>query len=493
MSGPKAKRRIEVIDQTLRDGPQSWWGMRMQEDMATPVAPLLNEAGYHVVDLVGPNIFDVLIKRHQENPWTTTSAILKGIDKTPVRAAVRSNGLFGFTLSPDSVMDLWVTELCAKGIRSFWIYDGLFQLHKIERLSRLMQAQGAEAVATMLFAESPYHTDAYYEARARELVAIGVDAIELEDASGLLMPERTRTLVRALKSVMGSLPLEVHFHSNTGLAPLNYLIAVEEGAERVHTASQPLACGVSLPSTEVTLDNLKRAGYDVGIDEGTLAPVREHMMRVAEIEGLPVGVPAEFNLAQYDHQLPGGMMGTFLNQLRDRGLEDRLPELLEEISRVRVELGYPVMATPFSQLVGIQAVLNVTGQGERYAVVPDEVLLLLAGHFGDPVAPVDQNVKDRIFSTPEARKFQSWELPQPTLDELRAKFGREVPMDELLLHLMVPSHHIAALRSHAPGKRYTAEAQTLSTLKSFIRSRTGETMTIKTPDLSLSLAGGCHG
>lgn len=158
----------------------------------------------------------------------------------------------------------------------------------------------------------------------------------------------------------------MHFHSNNAMAPVNYLEAVMAGADVVHTASRPLAAGVSLPSTEVTYANLRYAGFDVELDHSLFAPVEEHLRRVADYEGLPIGQPAEFNLLLYRHQLPGGMTGTFKAQLADRGMADRFEEVLDEMSRVRMELGYPVMATPFSQLVGTQAVLNVvTASGCR--------------------------------------------------------------------------------------------------------------------------------
>ncbi len=149
--------------------------------------------------------------------------------------------------------------------------------------------------------------------------------------------------------------MEIHFHSNNAMAPVNYLEGVLAGADRVHTASRPLAAGVSLPSTENTVANLRYAGFDVDLDDSYFAAVEEHLLRVADYEELPVGQPAEYSLFQYRHQLPGGMAGTFKAQLRDRGMEDRFEEVLDEMSVVREELGYPVMATPFSQLVGTQA------------------------------------------------------------------------------------------------------------------------------------------
>ena len=301
---------------------------------------------------MGSSIFEVLVRHCREDPWEQLSSLAAAMPATTVRAGTRSNGIVTFGLTADSVMDLWVQRLCAHGIGSFWIYDGLFDTAKIGRLVKTAQAAGAAALPCILYADSPFHTDDYYAARTRELAALGPDGIELEDAAGLLTPERTRTLVTAIKRAAGDLPVEIHFHSNNALAPLNYLEGLAAGADRVHTASRPLAAGVSLPSTEVTVANLRYAGYDVDLDESRFAAVEQHLLRVAEYEDLPVGQPAEYSLFLYRHQLPGGMTGTFRAQLRERGMEERFEEVLDEMARVRRELGYPVMATPFSSSSG---------------------------------------------------------------------------------------------------------------------------------------------
>ena len=173
---------------------------------------------------------------------------------------------------------------------------------------------------------------------------------------------------------------------------------------------------------------------------------------IAEQEGLPIGQPAEYDLFHYEHQLPGGMTGTLKNQLKDRGIETSLPAILEEIATIRRELGYPVMATPFSQLIGTQAVMNLMTPGERYKFAPDEIITYVLGHYGKPVAPLDENAKDRILSTPRAKDFVNWTPPQPSLDELRKGFGN-VSDDELILRLLVPESALAAMRAAGPPKR----------------------------------------
>ncbi|GAB34878.1 carboxyl transferase [Gordonia otitidis] len=483
------KRTIDIVDQTLRDGPQSWWGMRMTKSIGLPIAAELDRTGFRTIDLVGSSIFEVLVRHCKEDPWDQLISLSKAMPHTTVRAGTRSNGIVTFGLTADSVMDLWVERLCAHGIGSFWIYDGLFNTDKIGRLVKVAQSNGAQALPCILYADSPYHTDEYYAARTRELVALGADGIELEDAAGLLTPERTRTLIAAIKAEAGDLPVEAHFHSNNALSPMNYLEAVLAGADRVHSASRPLAAGVSLPSTENTVANLRYAGFDVDIDDSRLEPVEKHLVNVAGLDDLPVGAPVEFSLYQYRHQLPGGMAGTFKAQLRDRGMEDRFEEVLDEMSTIRKELGYPVMATPFSQLVGTQAVLNVV-TGNRYSVVPDEVLLYANGFYGDSVAPIDENVLDKIMDSPKAKTYRDWEPPQPELSELRKKFGKDISDDELILRLLVPEHDIDVMRA-TPQRTvdYGLSSREVANIKKLIATSVGAYLHIESGGFELTLHG----
>ena len=446
-------RTIRFVDQTLRDGQQSWWGMRMPFAISMALAPDLDRAGYDELDITGSSLFEIQVRHCKEDPWENLRNLSAAMPRTRLRAGTRSNGIVTFHLTPDAVMDLWIQRLAANGIRSFWIYDGLFNVDKIGRLAKVAKAAGCEAVPTMLFASSPYHTDSYYADRARELAALDVDGIEIEDASGVLTPDRTRSLCKVVKKAIGKKRLELHFHNNTGLAPLNYLEGLEQGADTIHTICRPLANGVAHPSTEAMLRNVAAKGWKSKVDPAVIERISEKLRAIAEQENLPIGQPAEYDLFHYEHQLPGGMTGTLKNQLKDRGIEASLPAILEEIATIRRELGYPVMATPFSQLIGTQAVMNLMTPGERYKFVPDEIITYVLGHYGKPVAPLDDNAKDRILSNARAKDFVNWTPPQPTLEELRKGFGGNISDDELILRLLVPEKEIAAMRAAGPPKR----------------------------------------
>lgn len=480
---------IQFIDQTLRDGQQSWWGMRMRLGMALPIAPQIDRVGYHVVDVAGSSLFEVQTKYCQEDPWEYLSAVTAALPRSQlIRGGTRSNGIVTFGITPDSVMDLWIRRLSAHGINSFWIYDALFNIDKIARLAKVVRDEGAELVPCMLFANSPVHTDEYYAKKAAEFAALGPDAIEFEDAAGVLTPERARTLFPTILDAIGDIPLELHLHNNGTLAPLCLLEGLRLGVHRIHTASRSLANGVSHPSVEMMLKNVRALGYDADLNETPFETINEHLSGVAEGEGWPVGHPVEYDVTTYQHQLPGGMTGTMLNQLRERGIEHRLGDVLGEMARVREELGYPVMATPFSQLVGTQAVLNLSAK-ERYELVPDEVLFYASGHYGPSPGTIDQDVLDRIMSAPRAKEFAEWEPAQPSLEELRAEMGGGIDDDELLLRLLVPGDAIEAMRAAGPARRDypIPKSPELRLLKKLLQHGHGNHVHLETPELSVSL------
>jgi len=261
----------------------------------------------------------------------------------------------------------------------------------------------------------------------------------IEDASGVITPEGTRELVSTVLKNCDGLPIEFHSHCNSGLAPLCYLEAIQSGVTTVHTAVTPLANGTSLPATETILRNARRLGYSSDLDEDALATVSAHFRNIAEKEGLPIGIPMEYNLFHFEHQVPGGMMTNLTRQLREIGMEHGLDDILEEVVVVRKEFGYPVMATPYSQIVGAQAVENIVS-GERYTQITDEAIKYVLGYYGEPVAPIDQNVVGRIMSLPRTKEFLNWKPDGylKSVEELRRETGPELSDDDLLLRILIP-------------------------------------------------------
>ncbi len=440
---------IEFLDETIRDGQQSLWGMRMQAGMALPVTPLLDRTGFRTIDLVGSSMFEVLIKRCRENPWEGLDLLVASMPKTPIRGGMRSNAAVSFGVTPDALMDAWMRRLNEHGVRSFWIYDVLYNVDKMHRLAKLAKQYGSEVSGAIMFALSPVHTDAYYADIAERLSASpDIDTLLLYDTAGTLDKRRLQTLIPAIMKHARGKPLEFHSNNLLGMSAKAYLDAIELGVTILHTASRPMANGPSVPSTEIMLKNIELRGHTHNLDCSLLKPVADYFEAVGEAAGFLVNQHSEYHVLSIEHQIPGGMTGTLKAQLAQHGMTDRLEEVLEETARVRRELGYPVMATPFSQLVGTLAVLNIV-RGERYSAIPDEVIQYAGGFYGKPPAPIDPDVLHRIMNSPRAKTVLGHPPEQPSIKELRKRFNTSDD-DELILRALVPEADLERMRAAGP-------------------------------------------
>lgn len=444
---------IKFVDETMRDGQQSLWGMQMQAGMALPVTPIIDETGYEIISLAGSSLFEVLIKRRREDPWAGLDLLVDSMPKTPLRAGCRSNGSVTFGFTPDALMDLWVERLCVHGMRSFWLYDVLFNIDKMHRLAKVAKRHDCQIAGTMLFTLSPVHTDEYYADKADKLSALDeVDSLLLYDTGGVLDRERISTLVPAIKAKARGKPIEMHANNMLGQSAKSYMDAIEFGVTVLHTAVRSMANGPSIPSIEIMTKNIEIMGHTHNIDTGKLKQVSDHFERVGKAAGFLVNQHYEYDVTALRHQIPGGMMGTLRSQLVDQNMQEKLPEVLEEVAKVRRELGYPGMATPFAQIVGTMAVLNIV-TGKRYSVVPDEVIQYAVGFYGDPVAPIDEQVMDRIMDQPRTKEILANPPEQPDADELRRRHGTGSDDDELILRALVPGSEIDAMRKSGPVAR----------------------------------------
>jgi oxaloacetate decarboxylase alpha subunit len=447
----KKMKEISFVDTTLRDGHQSLWATRMKTAHMIPIAPLMDRAGFKIVELMGTVHFDACLRYLREDPWERIRLIAEAMPNTPLRALIRSKSLTSFNIVPDSVIRLWIERCAANGIKHLMIFDALHDWSNLAQSVSVAKAVGIEVVVPLVYSLSPVHTDAFYAQKTAEMIkTLKPDSVMIKDSIGLLTPERTKTLVPVIKGQIGDLPLEMHSHCTTGLAPLCCLDSVELGVDIIDTCVSPLANGPSHPSTENMIMNLRRLGYTPKADEEAVKKIAEHFRYVAKREGKPMGAPVEYDAFQYVHQIPGGMISNLEFMLSERGMGHRLEEVLEEISVIREEWGYPVMITPFSQLVGTQGVLNVL-LGERYKVATEEAIRYVLGHYGKTPAPVDQNVLDKITGLPEAKGLLNWEQPQPSIQELRKEIGRPgISDDELLLRILFPEEHVEATITAGP-------------------------------------------
>lgn len=444
-------RKVSFIDVTLRDAHQSLWSTRMTTAMMLPVAPVLDRLGFEAIDLVGGAVFDVCVRYLLEDPWERMRVMSRAITRTPLIVMTRGQSLFTFEFFPDDVVELTARRIAANGIRYHTPYDALNDIRNLEVPVRAAKAAGLYVAAGIVYTISPVHTDEYYARKAQELVRLGVDAVFLKDPSGLLTPERVKTLIPVLRVAVGSLPLQLHTHCLTGLGPICALEAIRLGIDTVHTATSVLAHGASHPPTEWVAGNARRMGVEVSLDVEGLKPVADHFRYVAAREGKPLGQVAEYDPFHYEHQVPGGMISNLRIQLRDVGLEHRLDEILEESARVRRELGYPIMVSPFSQFVVTQAVLDVM-QGERYRTVPDEIRKYALGYYGELAAPIDPDVLDRIVGKEQPVTARPGELLAPAVENVRRERGPFASDDDLLLAIFYSPEQYLKLVNARPIK-----------------------------------------
>lgn len=442
---------IEFLDETMRDGQQSLWGMRMQAGMALPVAPQIDRTGYRVVDLTGSSMFECMIKYCYENPWEGLDLMVNAMPRSRLRAGMRSNASVTFGVTPDSLMDAWMRQLNRHGCRSFWVYDVLFNNDKTKRLAKLAKEFGSEVAGAIMFTLSPVHTDEYYARQADELSeSDDIDTILLYDTAGVLEKERLSTLVPAIKAKARGKSVEFHSNNLLGQSAKAYLDAIDLGVTILHTAIRPMANGPSVPSVEIMTRNLELLGHTHDLDKSLFAPVADHFEKVGKAAGFLVNQYAEYDVMSIQHQVPGGMVGTLKAQLVQHGMSERLDDVLAETAVVRRELGYPGMATPFSQLVGTQAVLNIV-TGKRYSSIPDEVIQYAAGFYGETAGPIDPNIMDVIMSSPRGKEVSSNPPAQPSIEELRKEYGTDDD-DELILRALVPGPGLDRMRISGPVK-----------------------------------------
>ncbi len=442
---------IKFVDTSLRDGNQSLWDATgLRTGMLLSLAPEVERAGYHAVDLVASTHMQTAVRYHQENPWEKVRLASKAMPNTRVCFGTTGRRFIGFKRSPDSIMQLVYERMAANGIRRVWLCEAALEMDSIVKNARMSKAAGIEEfMVALCYSISPVHTDEYYATKTQEITQCpDVDTMYIKDQGGLLTPDSVKTLVAALQPNLNGRPLEIHTHCNTGLGPLVYLEAIRSGVDRLHTGVPPLANGTAQPSIFNVLKNIKHMGYTANLNEEALKNYSAKLMEIAEKEGRPAGVPLEYDLAYYEHQVPGGMVTTLKRQLSEAGKADRLEEVLEEIVRVRKELGYPIMVTPLSQFVATQATMNVVSGG-RYKMIPDGIIEYLAGYHGAPPAPVDQDVLDKIYRWPKTKKIMGQEFPQPSVVEIRKQIGigPNVSDEEFLLRFAMGDDEVDQMLS----------------------------------------------
>ncbi len=452
MSRRKPARRMRFIDVTLRDAHQCLWSTRMTTAMMAPILGTLDRIGYDAINVLGGAVFDVCVRYLHENPWRRVQMLCERL-ATPVDALTRGQSLYTFELFPDDVVELNSRVLAALGVKILTVYDALNDNRNIESSVRSGKAAGMQISGWMTYSFSPVHTDAYYAERATELLALGVDSMCIKDPTGLLTPERGRTLFPAVVAAAGGIPLQLHSHCQSGLAPEVYSVAMQAGFEVAYTALDPLGNGASLPSTQDIRRRALALGLECRLDERAMREASSYFNWLCASADKPRGEVARYDPALYEHQIPGGMISNLRYQLQVMKLEHRLPEIMEEAARVRRDLGYPIVVSPFAQYIITQAVLNVV-QGERYKTIPEEVRKYAGGYYGRLAAPLAAEFLERARLRPGEHVG---ERPAghiaPWLPRLRVKLGAQAKDEDLLLAAFYDPALVAQLRDPVPECR----------------------------------------
>ena len=461
-------KRYGLIDVTLRDAHQCLWSTRMTTAMMTPILPRIDAVGYAYINILGGAVFDVQVRFLHENPWERVGLLCERL-RTPCDGLTRGQSLYTFELFADDLVELNSKVLARRGLKVLTVYDALNDMRNVESSVRSAHACGMLVNAMIVYTLSPVHTDSYYVERARELVAQHVDFISIKDPTGLLTPARAETLFPAIVAAAGSTPLQLHTHCQSGLAPLVHEVAMRHGFRHGHGACEPLANGASLPAAEEIDDRARALGIETGIDRAALADVSGYFACIAEREDKPRGKKVTADPALYEHQVPGGMISNLRSQLAAMQMAHRLPEILEETARVRQDLGYPILVSPFAQYIVTQAVLNVV-QGERYKTIPDEVRKYAMGFYGRlAAAPSDEFMNRANLRSGDVSTQRAGASVPAALPKLRQELGASASDEDLLLAAFYDRALLDQIERAPPPYRFSTTP--LLELMRFVESR----------------------
>jgi len=484
---------IGLIDVSMRDGNQSLWGATgLGTNHMLEIAGQLDRVGFRAIDFTSSSHMAVAVRYFRDNPWERIRRIRAAMPRTPLQFITTGLRFIAWQQADPDFMRLVYRRLQINGIKRFIMLDPMHDLDAVLEASRIIKEEGdAEVMCALTFTLSDVHDDAFYaDFAAKVAKSPDVDLFYLKDPSGLMGPERARTLVPAVKAVIGNKPLEMHVHCTIGYGPLASLVGADLGASAVHVGIGPLGDGSALPEAARMVANLRAMGHTVPIDDAALERVSDYWWRLAKAENLPPGTPQAFDASFLLHQIAGGVMTTMVRQLQELKLEHRLPDVIAETEQVRRDLGQPIMVTPFPQMVCTQALFNVVG-AKRYAQVSDQVVRYVLGKFGRPTRPVDETVKAAILDRARAREIET-EEDFPTLADLRKRFGPNMPEEEFLLRAVMPGDQVDAMLSAGPGRtHYSPEmSPVLSLLKQLAARPAARELIVERPGFRLSLKSG---
>ncbi|HSN05292.1 sodium-extruding oxaloacetate decarboxylase subunit alpha [Nitrospira sp. NS4] len=435
---PAPGRKVLITDVALRDGHQSLLATRMRTEDMLPIAQKLDAVGYWSLEVWGGATFDTCLRFLKEDPWERLRALRAAMPNTRLQMLLRGQNLVGYRHYADDVLERFIERSATNGIDVFRIFDALNDVRNMDRAIREVQACGKHVEAAISYTVSPVHNVDRYVEMAKRLEDLGTDTLCIKDMAGLLAPLDAYHLVRRLKAAV-KVPIHLHSHYTSGMASMASLMAILGGLDMLDTAMSPLAGGTSHPATETLVASLQNTPYDTGLDLASFLPITEHFRTVRrkyrQFESDFTGVDAEILTSQ----IPGGMLSNLAAQLTEQNALDRMREVLDEVPRVRRDMGYPPLVTPTSQIVGTQATLNVL-TGERYKVITNETKNYFLGLYGRAPGQVDQEVLSRAVGNEEPIKTRPADRLEPELEGIKKDLpGNATTVEDQLSFALFPA------------------------------------------------------
>ena len=426
--------KVKIMETILRDAHKSQAATRMRTDEMLPAAKMLDEVGFYALEAWGGATFDSCLRYLDEDPWERLRALKKAIPNTKLQMLFRGQNILGYKHYADDVVDEFCRLSLKNGVDIIRIFDALNDVRNMRQAIESTKKYNGTVEAALCYTTSKVHTVEYFVDLAVELEKMGADIICIKDMANLLLPYTAYELVSKIKDKV-KIPVHLHTHNTAGTGDMVNMKAIEAGCDIVDTALSPLGNGTSQPATEALVASLKGTEYDTGLDLEKLNKCTEYFRKIADrltADGFlnPRVLKVDVNALIY--QVPGGMLSNLISQLKQQNASDRLTEVLEEVPRVRADLGFPPLVTPSSQIVGTQAVLNVLA-GERYKTVTKETKGVLAGEYGKlPLEPSANVVKKIIGDTPRITCRPADNIP-PELDKYKKEIEEYATCDEDVL------------------------------------------------------------
>jgi len=428
---------LKLTETILRDGHQSLLATRMETTEMLPVIEEMDKLGYHSMEVWGGATFDSCIRFLNEDPWLRLRKFKEKAKNTPLQMLLRGQNILGYKHYPDDVLELFIEKAIENGIDIIRIFDALNDVRNLKKAIEFTNKYGGHAQGTIVYTTSPLHDVEHYIETAKEVEKMGADSLCLKDMAGLLAPYEAYNLIKKLKKAI-DIPIQLHAHNTTGLGSMTYLKAVEAGVDIIDTALSALGSGSSQPPTEPFIYTLRNSEYDTGIDFDKANEINEYFRSIRDDKKEFLG---SFGVDPrvLKSQIPGGMLSNLRNQLKDQNMFDKYDEVLEEVPKVRKEMGYPPLVTPTSQIIGIQAVFNVA-TGERYSVVSKEIKNYMKGEYGTPPGPIDEDLKKKILKGEKTIEGRYADQLEPALDKYRKEIGQYIQKEEdVLTYALFPS------------------------------------------------------